>query len=168
MTEGVGHCPKVGLHASIPENCSFYLSIYLILSYLILSIYLSIYLPIYLSIYCGKNHGFLSIKIPRSNPMSNGPGLQILPGYPSPRPFCWSNSKQRTLTPRTLCMGETELGTRPGERLHSNGKSPFLMGKLTISMAIFHCYVSSPEGKPTSLAGAELVGNFFWRFSAVG
>ena len=33
-----------------------------------------------------------------------------------------------------------------GERLHSNGKSPFLMGKSTISMAIFHCYVSSPEG----------------------
>ena len=29
---------------------------------------------------------------------------------------------------------------------HSNGKSPLLMGKSTISMAIFHCYVSSPEG----------------------
>ena len=29
---------------------------------------------------------------------------------------------------------------------HSNGKSPFLMGKSTISMAIFNCYVSSPEG----------------------
>ena len=27
-----------------------------------------------------------------------------------------------------------------------HGKSPFLMGKSTISMAIFHCYVSSPEG----------------------
>ena len=26
------------------------------------------------------------------------------------------------------------------------GKSPFLMGKSTISMAIFNCYVSSPEG----------------------
>ena len=26
------------------------------------------------------------------------------------------------------------------------GKSPFLMGKSTISMVMFHCYVSSPEG----------------------
>ena len=33
-----------------------------------------------------------------------------------------------------------------GEQPHSNGKSPILMGKSTISMAIFHCYVSSPEG----------------------
>ena len=30
---------------------------------------------------------------------------------------------------------------------YSNGKSPFFMGKSTISMAIYHCYVSSPEGK---------------------
>ena len=34
-----------------------------------------------------------------------------------------------------------------GEHTKSNGKSPFLMGKSTISMAIFHCYVSSPEGR---------------------
>ena len=80
MTEGVGHCPKVGLHASIPENCSIYLSIDLsIYLSIFLSIYPSIYLSlslsvclsiclsVYLSIYCGKNHGFLSIKIPRSN-----------------------------------------------------------------------------------------------------
>ena len=33
-----------------------------------------------------------------------------------------------------------------GEHTKSNGKSPFFMGKSTISMAIFHCYVSSPEG----------------------
>ena len=32
-----------------------------------------------------------------------------------------------------------------GELTFCNGKSPFLMGKSTISMAIFHCYVSSPE-----------------------
>ena len=82
MTEGVGHCPKVGLHASIPENCSIYLSIDLSIYrsiylsfylstrlsiYLSLSVCLSVYLSVYLSIYCGKNHGFLSIKIPRSN-----------------------------------------------------------------------------------------------------
>ena len=34
-----------------------------------------------------------------------------------------------------------------GKRLRSHGKSPFLMGKSTISMAIFNCYVSSPEGR---------------------
>ena len=33
-----------------------------------------------------------------------------------------------------------------GEQPHSNGKSPFLMEKNTISMTIFNCYVSSPEG----------------------
>ena len=37
--------------------------------------------------------------------------------------------------------------TRPGKRATKNyGKSPFLMGKLTISMAIFNSYVSLPEG----------------------
>ena len=33
-----------------------------------------------------------------------------------------------------------------GELTFCDGKSPFWMGKSTISMAIFHCYVSSPEG----------------------
>ena len=37
-----------------------------------------------------------------------------------------------------------------GELTFCNGKSPFFMGKSTISMAIFHCYVSSPEGTPSS------------------
>ena len=36
---------------------------------------------------------------------------------------------------------------------HSNGKLPCLMGKSTISMAMFHCYVSSPEGKKWDLTG---------------
>ena len=35
-----------------------------------------------------------------------------------------------------------------GELTFCHGKSPFLMGKSTISMAIFNCYVSSPEGTP--------------------
>ena len=34
-----------------------------------------------------------------------------------------------------------------GKRLHSYGKSPCLMGKSTISMAMFNSYVSLPEGK---------------------
>ena len=33
-----------------------------------------------------------------------------------------------------------------GELTFCHGKSPFLMGKSAISMAIFNCYVSSPEG----------------------
>ena len=37
-------------------------------------------------------------------------------------------------------------GLPSGEHTKSYGKSPFLMGKSTISMAMFHCYVSSPEG----------------------
>ena len=39
-------------------------------------------------------------------------------------------------------------GVPSGKRLHNYGRSPFLVGKLTISMAIFHSYVSLPEGTP--------------------
>ena len=38
------------------------------------------------------------------------------------------------------------LGIPSGIRLHNYGKSPFFMGKSTISMAIFNSYVSLPEG----------------------
>ena len=38
------------------------------------------------------------------------------------------------------------FGLPSGKRLHSYGKSLFLMGKLTISMAIFNSYVGLPEG----------------------
>ena len=34
-----------------------------------------------------------------------------------------------------------------GKHTKNYGKSPFFMGKLTISMAMFHSYVSLPEGK---------------------
>ena len=36
--------------------------------------------------------------------------------------------------------------TRPGKPTKNDGKSPFLMGKSTISMAIFNSYVKLPEG----------------------
>ena len=51
------------------------------------------------------------------------------------------------------CLGFWDvLGCLPsGEPTNSNGKSPFLMGKSTISMAIFNCYVSSPEGMPIGI-----------------
>ena len=35
--------------------------------------------------------------------------------------------------------------TRPGKHTKNYGKSPFLMGKLTISMAIFNSYVKLPK-----------------------
>ena len=44
--------------------------------------------------------------------------------------------------PSTRCHGDT----RPGKHTKNYGKSPFLMGKLTISMAIFNSYVKLPEG----------------------
>ena len=37
------------------------------------------------------------------------------------------------------------LITRPGKRLHSYGKPPFLIGKSTISMAIFNSYTHTPK-----------------------
>ena len=36
--------------------------------------------------------------------------------------------------------------SRPGKRLHNHGKTPFFMGKFTISMVNFHSYVKLPEG----------------------
>ena len=36
--------------------------------------------------------------------------------------------------------------TRPGKHTKNYGKSPFLMVKSTISMAMFNSYVSLPEG----------------------
>ena len=39
-----------------------------------------------------------------------------------------------------------EAGVPSGEHTKSYGKSAFFMGKSTISMAMFHCYVKLPEG----------------------
>ena len=38
------------------------------------------------------------------------------------------------------------LSLPSGKRLHNYGKSPFSMGKSTISMVIFNSYVKLPEG----------------------
>ena len=40
------------------------------------------------------------------------------------------------------------IGLPSGKRLHNYGKSPLLMGKSTISMAIFNSYVELPKGSP--------------------
>jgi hypothetical protein len=46
-----------------------------------------------------------------------------------------------------LISSEKNISKLPsGKRLHNYGKSPCLMGKSTISMAIFNSYVSLPEG----------------------
>ena len=44
-----------------------------------------------------------------------------------------------------------------GELTFGYGKSPFFMGKSTISMAIFNCYVSSPEGSMFEGISMELL-----------
>ena len=36
--------------------------------------------------------------------------------------------------------------TRPGKRLQNYGKSPFFMGQLTISMAMFNSYLDITRG----------------------
>jgi hypothetical protein len=47
--------------------------------------------------------------------------------------------------------------SRPGNRLHNYGTSPFLMEKLTISMAIFNSYyVKLPEGIFKSALGLSI------------
>ena len=38
-------------------------------------------------------------------------------------------------------------GLPSGKRLHNYGKSPYVMGKSTMSMAIFNSYLCLPEGK---------------------
>ena len=43
--------------------------------------------------------------------------------------------------------GSPKLVLPSGKHTKNYGKSPFLMGKSTISMAIFNSYVSLPEGK---------------------
>ena len=53
--------------------------------------------------------------------------LQIIKFFRKKTVFCWEKIPS-------------------GELTFCHGKSPFLMGKSTISMAIFNCYVSSPEG----------------------
>ena len=54
----------------------------------------------------------------------------------------------------TGCLECCGFGLRlpSGNLLHSYGKSPWLMGKSTISMAIFHSYVKLPEAIPGFLA----------------
>ena len=67
-----------------------------------------------------------------------------------------------------VVMGIFDENTRPGKHTKNYRKSPFFMGKSTISMAIFNSYVSLPEDNennenhenrnlPTSLSPLAIV-----------
>ena len=45
-----------------------------------------------------------------------------------------------------------------GKHTKNYGKSPFLMGKLTIKWAIFHSYVKLPEGIPCYIHDIPIKG----------
>ena len=45
-----------------------------------------------------------------------------------------------------MILDQWMLGLPSGKHTKNNGKSPFFMGKSTISMAIFNSYVCLPEG----------------------
>ena len=82
-------------------------------------------------------------------------------------PPCWTRSARRcskrswascTRSMRaSMVLGQNPYWPIPsGELTFCHGKSPFFMGKSTISMAIFNCYVSSPEGRKI----AKTISNF--------
>ena len=50
--------------------------------------------------------------------------------------------------------------TRPGKHTKNYGKSPFFMGKSTISMVIFNSYVKLPEGIPSYKPNLYFFGGF--------
>ena len=71
--------------------------------------------------------------------------------------------KTRDVVQRVEVAG-AEVYENSGKLTKSYGKSPFLMGKSTISMAIFNCYVKLPEGAKIL---AVLIA-FCFRFSYCG
>ena len=54
------------------------------------------------------------------------------------------NGVKEGVSPSDKCLGESWVPS--GKRLHNYGKSPFFMGKLTISMAIFNSYFDITRG----------------------
>ena len=58
-----------------------------------------------------------------------------------------------------ICGIDKLWGIPSGKHTENNGKSPFLMGKLTISMAIFNSYVKLPEGIYSLLFMMEKYGD---------
>jgi hypothetical protein len=58
-----------------------------------------------------------------------------------------------------ICGIDKLWGIPSGKHTENYGKSPFLMGKLTISMAIFNSYVKLPEGIYSLLFMMEKYGD---------
>ena len=77
------------------------------------------------------------------------PGVAFL--YKPTKPFLsetgmsGDNTQPTSAQPTDTYSSCQKLGLPSGELTFCHGKSPFFMEKSTISMAIFHCYVSSPE-----------------------
>ena len=70
-------------------------------------------------------------------------------------PMCLHTAEETALKHQKLIAS---LDTRPGKRLHSYGTSPFLMGKSTISMAIFkfaNCWITRGSRSPRQQHVAE-------------
>ena len=73
----------------------------------------------------------------------------ISPGSPSIWWTCGNQIRNHPKQHWKHCLSKWLEHTVPsGELTFCHGKSPFLMGKSTISMAMFHSYVSLPEGNP--------------------
>ena len=76
---------------------------------------------------------------------SPGNGGVLLPGGPTLQHSSRWHLGRHGSCESTKNWGLPE-GTRPGKHTKNNGKSPFLIGRSTISMAIFNSYVNLPEG----------------------
>ena len=76
--------------------------------------------------------------------MHHIPMIFAPPPYDHPLP--WANDSHVLNVAHRFSFSENRVPS--GKRLHNYGKSPFLMGKSTISMAIFNSYVKLPEGTP--------------------
>ena len=57
------------------------------------------------------------------------------------------------------------LSLPSGKRLHNYGKSPFSMGKSTISMVIFNSYVKLPEGIYFIVSSLKYIWYFWYRLT---
>jgi hypothetical protein len=92
--------------------------------------------------------------------------IKILPGWPGPSPTSLVDApgarslmqlKGRYSLRLLVCLNS-------GKRLHSYRKSPLLMDKSTISMAIFNSYVKLLEGK---LYSAETMAETCWNWKMI-
>ena len=79
-----------------------------------------------------------------------------------PSDMIWDARKEKRLGSGCLLMFQF---TRPGKHTKNYGTSPFLMGKSTISMAIFNSYVTLPESTKKTWAG---YGSIFCSTGEIG